>query len=173
MRAGAVLFLSVAILSAGCVDVPDYDNTPKIDFNSIEKISFVDTNFTQALVDSVIVTVDFQDGDGDLGVDEITRGDTITYRDWGNYKMTAYRVRSNGTEEEYTMPGNERLFFPILKPDGKKGPIKGRLSFSQNFPYLGTFTELGFLKFKISVRDRTMNVSNEIWTDTVGVWVNK
>lgn len=173
MRAGAVLFLSVAILSAGCVDVPDYSNTPYIEFNSIEKVSFVDTAFSQGLLDSVIVTVDFQDGDGDMGVDSIARKDIITYSDWGNYKMTAYRVRSNGTEEEYPLPDNRRLFYPILKPDGKNGPIKGRLSFSQNFIFTRGFSEIGYIKFKISLRDRNMNVSNEIWTDTVGVWVNR
>jgi hypothetical protein len=170
MRAGAVLFFFVAILSTGCVDVPDYSSTPEIQFNSIEKISFFDPNIN-AYVDSVVVTVDFKDGDGDLGVDEATRGDTIVYKDWGNYKLITYRVKGN-VEEEYPMPENSRLFFPILKPDGKPGPIKGKLSFSQNFYKFGG-TELGFVRFKILLRDRSMKVSNEELTDTVGVWVNR
>lgn len=174
MRIGAVLFILLAITFTGCVDIPDYSNTPSIEFNSIEKFVFLDVNGTGAPTDSIVVTVDFKDGNGDLGVDATQRGDTITYSDWGNYKMTAYRVTPKGKdviEEEYPLPGNERLFFPILRPDGKSGPIKGKLSFSQNF-FKSNFTSPGFIKFKITIRDRAMNVSNEIWTDTVGVWLN-
>lgn len=60
-------FLSIALIAVvlfSCVEAPEFPNTPKIEFN---RVIFKDLGSGQA--DSLIVFVDFEDGDGDLGLD--------------------------------------------------------------------------------------------------------
>jgi len=59
---------ALLLLMLACTSEPDFSYVPSISFNSIQLL----TTEKQGLLgiskkDSVIITVDFQDGDGDLG----------------------------------------------------------------------------------------------------------
>ncbi|GAB3326836.1 hypothetical protein GCM10027299_26430 [Larkinella ripae] len=124
-------------------------------------------DFSQSPKDSVVISVRFQDGDGDLGVSVEERADTITYRDWGNYELKTYRF-VNGKFEYVDLPVLNKLFFPRLKPDNKESPLEGKLDFSQSF-LRSRNSRMTPVKFTVRVRDRGGNVSNVVETDTLSI----
>ena len=170
MRPIIYLFICCSLLLVSCVDVPNFDNTPRISFNNIEKFVVFDS-FSQSYSDSVVITIDFEDGDGDLGISSAERSDTnlinSIYKEWGNYEYSALRL-VNGRYEEVPTSVSGKLFFPILKPDGKPGPIKGKLDFSVIY-FQDRFTRPATVKYRIRIRDRALRVSNLIETDTITV----
>jgi hypothetical protein len=58
------IILALSLALASCFDAPEFDTTPKIEFSSI-KFKDVGTNSD---ADSLIIFLDFEDGDGDLGL---------------------------------------------------------------------------------------------------------
>jgi hypothetical protein len=63
LKSLAVLFTALALGS--CFDPPEFPNVPEIEFADIR---FVEGNATNR-TDSLILTLRFKDGDGDLGID--------------------------------------------------------------------------------------------------------
>jgi hypothetical protein len=159
----------LTISTMGCFEPPDYSSTPEISFNSIVKFT-IDDPFSgpNARRDSVVVTVDFKDGDGDLG--ETTSGrNNPRYSEWGNYELKTFRLDPDTKSfVELEQAANRTLFFPVLKPDMKRGPIEGKLDFSPSFFY-NNRSRLTVVKYRIRLRDRAFNVSNTIETDTLSV----
>ncbi|GAB2778640.1 hypothetical protein GCM10027275_22580 [Rhabdobacter roseus] len=170
MRPIIYLFVCCSLLLVSCVDVPNFDDTPRIAFNNIDKFEVFDS-FSQTNSDSVVITIDFEDGDGDLGLSPAERSDTnlinAIYRDWGNYEYTTLRL-VNGRFEELPSSVSGKLFFPVLKRDGKAGPIKGKLDFSVIY-FQDRFTRPATVKYRVRIRDRALRVSNVIETDTITV----
>jgi hypothetical protein len=158
--------LIFAISTTGCFTPPNYSNVPEIVFNSIDKFEVIEP-FSKAKQDSVVITINFKDGDGDLGESTDNRNNT-RYDTWGNYELKTLRKVSGNKYEEVVLAANAKLFFPVLKPDGKKGPIEGLLDYAVYFPYSRN-SKLTTVKFQIRVRDRALNVSNVIETDTLSV----
>jgi hypothetical protein len=62
---GFILFCFLGGTISGCFDRPDFSNTPQI---SYERIQFKQSSET----DSLILTIKFRDGDGDLGLNDNT-----------------------------------------------------------------------------------------------------
>ena len=64
------------------------------------------------------------------------------------------------------------LFFPELLKGSKKNnrvsPIEGVLDYSTIF-YYGRNKKMNVVKFKIRIRDRALNVSNVIESDTISI----
>ncbi|WP_421827214.1 hypothetical protein [Larkinella sp.] len=165
-----LFFLGFSALLIGCLEPPDFDNTPKISSPSVTSYPAFD-DFSQIPKDSLVITVQFQDGDGDLGlsVDERTK-DSLNYLDWGNYELKTYRF-VNGKFEYVDLPVLNKLFFPRLKPDNKNSPLEGKLDFSQSF-LRSRNTRMTPVKFAIRIRDRQLRVSNVVETDTISVPLN-
>jgi hypothetical protein len=170
-----LLFIGIlfALGLMSCIDTPNFDDTPSIQFNSIDKFTVPDPfSGPNAKKDSVVITVDFEDGDGDLGITPEERSDTTLlnsiYREWGNYDLIILKKNASGTFSQLPSSVTNKLFFPVLKRDGKPGPIKGKLDFSQIFFY-SRFAKPAVLKFRVRVRDRALRVSNVIETDTISV----
>ncbi|NOT76782.1 MAG: hypothetical protein HOP08_17795 [Cyclobacteriaceae bacterium] len=63
---GLILFMVVAVLMGSCFDPPEYSNTPVI---SYVKTVYKDAS-NPSLNDSLIVSVTFKDGNGDLGLND-------------------------------------------------------------------------------------------------------
>ncbi len=61
---------------------------------------------------------------------------------------------------------NNFLVLPDLTKGKPKGAIEGTLDFAQLFQY-GNTVKLFPTKFRIRIRDRALNVSNIIETDTL------
>ncbi len=58
----SVLVILITIISWGCRDVPEYSNVPFIDYNNV---FFKKGEIT----DSLTISIEFKDGDGNLGLD--------------------------------------------------------------------------------------------------------
>src|SRR5687767_2628503 len=61
---GLGIFLITATLFSSCFDPPQFPVIPEIEF---EKIVFIDDPAT--VTDSLVLSISFRDGDGNLGVD--------------------------------------------------------------------------------------------------------
>lgn len=170
----SLLFLFLGLFGlVACVDIPDFDDTPRIEFNSITKETGEETTpLGTQIVDKVTVTIDFEDGDGDLGITNAQSEDPIyTNSGWGNYQLLTYVMQPDGSFEEIDLVEDRIMFFPVLKPDGVAGPIKGKLDLHQT-RYHTNFSKPTVVKYRVKIRDRAMNVSNEIETDTISVMLD-
>ncbi len=168
---GFLLVIGGSLSLTGCLDTPKFDNTPSIRFNSVDTLTIFDS-FSKTKADSIVITIDFEDGDGDLGISPTDRSDTTKlntlYKQWGNYEITVLEKKKDGTFQVRPVSVFEKLFFDTLKRDGKAGPIKGKLDFRQTLP-ASRFAKLTTVKFRIRIRDRAFNVSNSVETDTISV----
>ncbi|MFN4144314.1 MAG: hypothetical protein ACK4GN_00705 [Runella sp.] len=158
--------LLMALTTTGCFAPPDFSLVPEIAFNSLTKFEVIEP-FSRTRQDSVVITIEFKDGDGDLGETAEGRKDP-RYDTWGNYELRTFRRVQGNRFEEVILPANAKIFFPPLKPDNRRGPIEGRLDYSVFFPYSRN-ARLNTVKFQIRVRDRAFNASNIIETDTLSV----
>lgn len=180
MKLKVSLFILLAAASAGCVDIPDFSDTPKIYYNGISQETRIDTILGIAQETEVVtVTIDFEDGDGDLGASNAevqdTLGFTKSYQNvpgWnlqGNYELVTMTQNKDSTWSESVRNGDRFKFFPLLKTDGKAGPIKGKLDCNIRFRRLGSAVPTK-MKFKVRIIDRAFHISNQIpETDVVSV----
>lgn len=162
----ALFFLSAVALT-NCVDIPDYSDTPEIDYNGIDQNTEVDETSGKKVRENVIITINFRDGDGDLG-EEIDQRDTLKYGEWGSYELTTARKNKDGSWSESILAEDKYKWIPVLKPDGNPGPINGKLDLNTSFLY-GNSSVPVTVKFKVRIRDRALRVSNMIETDTISV----
>ncbi len=168
---GAGIILLFALSS--CIDTPNFDNTPSIQYSgSVQVKPYFDT-FAQSEADSITITVSFEDGDGDLGLTIDQQRDSLTRRDpafaeWGNYELTVLERQKDGQFKVRPFSEFEKLFLYDLKSGGKPGPIKGRLDLRQSF-FTSNFAKPTLVKFRVRIRDRAFRVSNTIETDTVTI----
>lgn len=63
---GMVVYSTLAILFSSCFNPPELSNIPQIEF---ESITFKSINSTD-IKDTLILTINFKDGDGDLGLEK-------------------------------------------------------------------------------------------------------
>ncbi|WP_025762118.1 hypothetical protein [Dyadobacter tibetensis] len=171
MKLNIFLFGLVGLALASCVDIPEYSDTPVIYYNGVDQYTEIDETTNKKLRENVIITVDFEDGDGDLGASSEERSDpdfTAAYGDWGNYELVTVRKLNDGSWQESILSEDQVKWMPLLKPSGKAGPLKGKIDLNTSFLY-GNSTIPVTLKFKVRIRDRALRVSNQIETDTIQV----
>ena len=166
MKLKILLFLITAVGLASCVDIPDFDDTPRIFYNSIDTQTELDEN-GKKVQENITVTIDFEDGDGDLGASDAEIADSVKYRDWGNYELvTSTLTNGKWVDQIYTI--DKLKWFPDLKPDGKSGPIKGKLDLHTTALYFNSSVPVT-IKYKVRIRDRALRVSNQIETDSISI----
>ncbi len=174
-------FFSFVIFSS-CLREPEWSSTPVIKFEKIEKITKVtnDGFGGKTKLDSVIMFIRFQDGDGDLGV---TQAEVVAspakYKDFRNFEV-AVMHKKNGKFDliTFTPPLGGLMNFNF-NPDRKTGAIEGSISYSTQFVYAfykgysPRFTPNNdTLKFQIFIRDNAKNVSNTVETDPIVIFQN-
>lgn len=167
----SIFLLGLALTVTACFTEPNFSDTPEISFKQLSKYTLeAGKGVGQSRRDSVVVTIGFQDGNGDLGenVADTARINRLFRQEtWGNYEIKAFQL-VQGKFEALPLPVLSRLYFPRLTREGQKGAIEGTLDFSQIFPYQRDFKMVP-VKFQIRIRDRGMRVSNVAETDTINV----
>lgn len=120
-------------------------------FNLIPEIRLVAANPTSItqFQDSVVVTIEYEDGNGDLG--------------FVNPDSFSLRVH----DSRLTNP--DWYFVPPLAPVGQDVPIQGELTFKLNGTYLLGSGGSEQITFSISIKDRSNNWSNTIQTPQITV----
>jgi hypothetical protein len=169
-----LFLIGLATLVSACFNEPDFSETPNIDFVSVTRETIEATpGIGNGKRDSVVIALKFQDKSGDIGEDVSGGADSSRLRTvfakepWGNYEIRSFRlIRGNYTEVPFDV--NNKLFFPRLYKPTQKGALEGTLYFRQIFYYNARYGQYP-LKFRIRIRDRALNASNVIETDTIVV----
>ncbi|MEM1138038.1 MAG: hypothetical protein AAGI07_19555, partial [Bacteroidota bacterium] len=145
------------------------------------------------LVDEIEITISFQDGDGDLGLDKngIDKGNPI-YSDtlknengeiifdeegniipnkFGkNFFIDVYK-EVDGVYQLVVFPGNQGFSgdFPLLNvPPDNETALEGEITYSFQVPVnQGIIFEGDVLKFEIHIADRAKNLSNIVETTPI------
>lgn len=163
------IFIGIILLFiCSCERPPNYDKTPKIQFKSVEK-SIIIGDLSLSKQDSVVITLGFQDGDGDLGMSTDKVG-TNPYVDFykRNYHATLYKRVKGIYQEVVDLDGNSIEYGGVFPPlVDQEGPIDGDLNYHilishNNAQILEAFDTL---RFEIFVIDRDLNQSNTVVTD--------
>lgn len=167
-----LLVLGTALTLSSCFNEPDYSDVPAIEFKGIFRYTLAaGKGVGQSKRDSVVITIGFKDGKGDLGNDTpVPKADSARYKangGWGNYEIKTFRLIDR-QYVEFKSPINETLVFLDLTRGKPKGAIEGTLDYNQIFLYTTPF-QIYPTKFQIRIRDRALQASNVIETDTV--WI--
>ena len=183
---GQLAALAAGLLAlSGCLKAPDYPVVPVIAFESLTLDSR--GKLPQVRLDSVRVTVSFQDGDGDMGlggslfgIDADDRApyapanpDNSPNRYNKNFFLDIYlKNRTTGVFEKLppaVLPsGNFYERFPRLSSaDTKPAPLKGTISRAYIFAVGAPFLRGDEIRFNITVADRALHESNTITTPSI------
>jgi hypothetical protein len=171
-----MIAVALAATLMACFTEPDYSDTPEIRLVGPPVKVTLEPGTGVGLTtrrDSVIMTIRLQDGTGDIGEDtrDTTRQRVVFGKEtWGNYEVKTFEF-VNGTYRELPSSDNRKLFFPRSPLGEQKGAVEGDIDFSQVFFYQRPF-RMAPVRFQVRIRDRALNVSNTIVTDTISVPLN-
>ena len=182
-----VLPFLTACLAAGCYPDPDFPVTPQITYLDIKKTTLAsDNGGFGGKQDRIVISIDYQDGDGDLGL--LDSQDTTR-----NYRLRLFLKRQGVFQEvirrtidpkakKETRLDYQTIQFP-LKSDGKPGPIEGTIDCTVNFshdfsiapppsnPIIYSTPNNDTIYFRVQILDRQQHLSNEV--ETLPVIINQ
>lgn len=168
--------------TSSCLKAPDYPVTPNITFNSLSKIYVPPVVPGATPADTLVFAVDFQDGDGDLGLDaddakvppyNAPTGGHNNLATSNNYFIQPFKKVNNTFVPFYTptgFPGEYDGRYPRLETtaDSKPAPLKGTLRYKLRLPLNRTsYTAGDVFRFEISIMDRAMHQSNTVTTTEI------
>jgi hypothetical protein len=172
----------LALGLSSCLKEPEYSATPAISFNDIRVIRRVPPGNNAQPLDSIRMTINYQDGDGDLG---LTANERLTppydfqkgtNRFFNNFFVEAFiKNPVTGKYESLVSRGivkagayNGAFPHPTTDTDSKSAPIKGTITYAPIAFGLGdAFQPRDSVRFEISIADRALHVSNTITTKAV------
>jgi hypothetical protein len=173
-----IIVFAVGLLS--CLKEPQWSLTPSISFSQIQKITKTSNDGFggKAKIDSVVMSIHFQDGDGDLGITQADlKANPTKYKDFRNFEVNVL-LQKNGKFVPVTFsPSLGGLMNFKFKADQKPGPIEGTVDYSTQFVYAfykgysPLFTPKNdTLKFQIYIRDNALQISNVVETDPIVIF---
>ncbi len=171
----------VLMFLTGCPGEPEWPRTPSITFQSAELVS--------RDRDTVITTIRFRDGDGDLGLNpedlvgvfaDTNPNGTVNLNSY-NFWIDIFRKLPNIERWDSISPvvnatGTEFIGFygrfPRLSDNNNAAPLEGaishKISAAGGFP-IPSNVQFADFKFRIRVLDRARNRSNRIETTPVRI----
>lgn len=191
------LFLSLgglALLAAGlggCLKAPEYSTTPSISNNNVRVSRFNPVNPGETRRDSIYITINYQDGDGDLGLSEqeskvapyaYQNADGTINKFNNNYFIesmvkhpgstryvpTTVLNDKTGQQEPLAVDAFNGRFEHITGlTDSKDAPIKGTLTRTLSLGYGDYFSAGDSVRFNVSIADRALHVSNVVRTASI------
>lgn len=156
-------FIALSLtLFIGCRDRNSYPIEPIIEYNSFE----ADGN-------KGVLTINFTDGDGDMGLREndVTPPFDTSSVYFNNF-FIAYEEKVNGQWQA----GLDQLGNPVefkyrisyLTPEGQNKALKGEIEVTlEPFYYNPTSVNSDTIRYKIKIVDRALHISNEVITDEI------
>lgn len=174
----AVLMVLLGLSVPGCINPPDYPDTPEIDFQRISIQSILKQG---SPFDSINIAISYRDGDGDLGLgqndtlppfnprlpDKTPNPNTL------NYFCQAQIRQTDGTYVNYNPPaGTLSGRYPNLTPESqadRKAPLRGEIYYAILFSPIGSPPPGTVMRFKVSIQDRALHRSNEVVTDPITI----
>ncbi|MGI4863493.1 MAG: hypothetical protein ACRYFZ_06185 [Janthinobacterium lividum] len=167
----------VAVGLSGCLSEPSYSNTPSISFESIRRVRYT---ISGSPVDSVFLTINFQDGDGDLGVTAAEAGAapySTRYRG-ANFYVTPFLKNSitNRFDSLKTLRPDltltkssyyDRFDHLSTTTDNRASPLRGTITRAYRFDYGDQYLPNQEAQFTISIVDRALHQSNEVTSTSI------
>lgn len=169
--------------TSSCLKAPDYPTTPAITFNSLKKTYVAPPTPGATASDTLEFAIDFQDGDGDLGLDDADTkvppynsptGGHNNLATSNNYFIQPFKRVNGAFVPFYTpnggYPGEYDGRYPRLETttDNKPAPLKGTLRYKLRIPLNRTsYTPGDVFRFEISILDRALHQSNTVTTSEV------
>jgi hypothetical protein len=181
---GIVTLLAVV----ACQKEPAYMNesTPHIEYDGYEQLTLTD-NFGNRY-DSLIFSIRFQDGDGDLGLSSATDHkdmgppyqflnlDGSRNPDYYNYVVDTF-LKREGRFIPFPFPNPGFTYsgrFMRLSHDDRLEPLEGILRYSLPAWYQSSVSRPGtVVKFRIYIKDRALNKSNVVETDEIALFTGQ
>lgn len=159
-----IFFVLISLGLSSCFKDPSFDFKPNISFKSIKKFNVLD-QILGAKKDSIVISINFKDGDGDLGLnsEEIAKAANLQQF---NYVVKPFRI-SKGKTTAFEPKEPYSGFFLRFKNDDKKEPLEGTLGYKIDvFTAFWPFKK-DTVKYEIYIRDRAGNISNTIETTPI------
>jgi len=165
----ALLFVISAVVFGACFNPPEFSNNPAIEFKGV---SFGKTEDGD---EELIVSVNFKDGDGDLGLDAVNPEDSQDpFHDinfFANDNGELYPLASNLVKNftGYFLGKSKKTpkntFYEIIGPEKKTGELITLKSRDQGFPSLPPYTD----PYKCAVYKESYLNKNDL-PDTVFIY---
>ncbi len=169
-----LIFIATILLSVGsCKKLEEYPVEPQIEYHDFVLL----INQQTGISEKGILMISYQDGDGDIGLDQ---GDTLfPYHPQGDYYynliITYYEqqfgefvevplVSWNSNTQEYDTLTFSARIPPLIDKDQEKA-IKGIIEY-ELFIY-NPLSDFDTIQFKAKLIDRALNMSNEITTPPI------
>ena len=154
--------LAIAVIAGfhSCIKNESFPDTPEI-----ELVSFVKVYDTGAYAAKGILTINFRDGNGDIGLNP---GDTLPpYEKGGNYYynfVIDYFEMQNGQFIKLDLDPPFSARIPVLTPENPGKAIKGLISDTLT---LNPFPVFDTIKLEVYLYDRALNKSNVVSTSAI------
>jgi hypothetical protein len=159
-----IKFCILVLLFSCRTDAPLFSDIPNLTLAKVEQFQ------RDGKDSSVVITLNYTDGDGDIGLEET---DTFPPFNFGsdyfhNLLVSVYRIE-NGIKIPITIPAttdtlnfNDRI--KNLTPTGKIKTISGQIRINLNAkPYPGILPDS--MSYKVQIIDRKLNKSNTVETN--------
>jgi hypothetical protein len=154
-----VLMIGLVALFQACIKTQTYPIVPEITYDNI--VVTKDTDQLGNIIDVGRLSIEFTDGDGDIGLRKSdTTGpyhpDSLYYY---NLLLDYYEWDGSGfVLTETATPYHGRV--PYLTPEGKNKSISGLIYYDVNITYVPSDT----FRFDVRLVDRALHVSNTVET---------
>lgn len=163
------VFLSVAISLSSCLRPVSYPDEPELTAISYQKMG-----------DSLLLSIEFTDGDGDVGLNE---NDTVSPFDPGSFyhynlyveyyeMMNGQWVKGRLDPSGNNFPTADTINFQYriqnLTPIGQNKTLRGTINITIEAPYFNPISNHNdSIKYRVSLIDRSLNISNLIETELI------
>ncbi|MBP6411207.1 MAG: hypothetical protein KA313_08925 [Pseudarcicella sp.] len=153
--AKSIFTFSLALVFFSCVEVPTFSEVPEISNARIAK--FVVNNAQFGLLDSLRISFDFKDGDGNIG-------DSIV----GNNDFTLLKENIIGGDTVLDNNSKPTVKFKYaFDPKLKNSPISGTVTFYYSEAQALNPRANDTTRYSIQIMDRKRNLSNKIYTSFI------
>ena len=167
--------LLLALLVSACREEPNYPEEPHITFDRVDQYTYTKNRIT---FDSLVLVVDFQDGDGNLGLrrtpinesDPDFRPPFDQASPYFNNFVANLQIKRGNTYIPYPFPVSSLNLngrFPRLSNDDKPEVLEGEIRYTLTNFSDDIFDPRDTVRFEIFIYDRALNKSNVVYSDDV------
>ncbi|MGV3538339.1 MAG: hypothetical protein ACO1OQ_00920 [Rufibacter sp.] len=171
------LFMLVAGLFS-CVQDPEFPLEPRITYRGVEQETKTDP--TQGVIESLILIVRFQDGDGNLGLSADRtkfpgdfQGPFADNQTTHHNFFTFVERKVNDKYEPLKVFNNQLTYhgrFPRVSTEERQEPLEGDIRYNINFVKRSTGSVIkngDIIRFRMYIYDRELNKSNEVTSEDI------
>ncbi len=154
-----ILLVIIGISLTACFKSEEFPSVPEIEFVSFEPMG-----------DSAVITLNFQDGEGDIGLlesDTLSPYDIASKYYYNLYLEYFEKTDDNGWQIGKDFNGDSIVFKTRIQPvySGKPKGIKGVIEYTLEPFYFNPFSsDSDTIKYRIQLIDRALNESD--WIET-------